>query len=90
MFLAGVETREAGLLGWWSSERLGWVLVTVLWWVQIGVSLIWFWDCVLVYSAKDEGERKIKPLLWKKMTTGREVVSVSVSMGTKRWNQIRG
>ena len=27
-----------GLLGWWSSERLGWVLVAVLWWVPIGVA----------------------------------------------------
>ena len=53
VFLAGVETREVGLLGWWSSDRLGWVLVAVLWWIQIRVSLIWFWvliwfwDCVL-------------------------------------------
>ena len=29
MFLAGVETREAGPLGWWSSERLVWVLAAV-------------------------------------------------------------
>ena len=28
-----------GLLGWWSSERLGWVLAAVLWWVQIGVEV---------------------------------------------------
>ena len=51
-FLAGVETREVGPLGWWLSERLGWVLVAVLWWVQIGVSLIWFWDCVLVLQCE--------------------------------------
>ena len=25
VFLAGVETGETGPLGWWSSERLGWV-----------------------------------------------------------------
>lgn len=24
----------------------------------------------LIYSAKEEGERKVKPLTWKKMTTG--------------------
>ena len=35
-FLAGVETREARPLGWWSSERLGWVLAVVLWWVLGG------------------------------------------------------
>ena len=58
VFLARVETREARPLGWWSSERLGWVLATVLWWVQIGVSLIWFWvliwfwDCVLVLQCE--------------------------------------
>ena len=27
------------MLGWWSSERLGWVLAAVLWWVQIGVEV---------------------------------------------------
>ena len=42
--------------------------------------MFWF------YNAKEEGERKVKPLLWKKMTTGREVVSVS--MGMKKRNQI--
>ena len=58
VFLAGVETGEAGPLGWWSSERLGWVLAAVLWWDQIGVSLIlfwvliWLWDCVLVLQCK--------------------------------------
>nr|POE70398.1 hypothetical protein CFP56_71202 [Quercus suber] len=36
VFLTGVETEEAGPLQWWSSERLGWVLGAVLWWVQIG------------------------------------------------------
>ena len=51
-FLAGVETREVGPLGWWSSERLGWILAAVLWWVQIRVSLIWFWDCVLVLQCE--------------------------------------
>ena len=40
LFLAGVEIEEVGLLGWWSSERLGWVLAAILWWVQIEVSLI--------------------------------------------------
>ena len=40
-----------------------------------------FW----LYSAKEEGERRVKSLSWKKMTMGREVVSVSV--GTKRRNQ---
>ena len=28
-----------GLLGWWSSERLRWVLAAVLWWVQIGIEV---------------------------------------------------
>ena len=41
--------------------------------------MFWF------YSAKEEGERKVKPLSWKKMMMGREVVFVSV--GTKRRNQ---
>ena len=41
--------------------------------------MFWF------YSAKEEGERRVKSLSWKKMTMGREVVSVSV--GTKRRNQ---
>ncbi|KAK9992743.1 hypothetical protein SO802_027728 [Lithocarpus litseifolius] len=36
VFLVGVETGEARLQEWWSSERLGWILVAVLWWVQIG------------------------------------------------------
>ena len=40
--------------------------------------------CFIFYSAKEERERKVKPLPWKKMTTGREVVSMSV--GTKRRN----
>nr|POE99772.1 hypothetical protein CFP56_48667 [Quercus suber] len=31
VFLAGVEIEEAGPLGWWSLERLGWVLAAVLW-----------------------------------------------------------
>ena len=34
-FLDRVETEEAKLLGWWSSDRLRWVLAGVLWWVQI-------------------------------------------------------
>ena len=41
--------------------------------------MFWF------YSAKEEGERKVKPLPWKKMMMGMEVVSVFV--GTKRRNQ---
>ena len=43
--------------------------------------MFWF------YSAKEEWEKKVKPPPWKKMTTGREVVSVSVFVGTKRRNQ---
>ncbi|KAK9991085.1 hypothetical protein SO802_026070 [Lithocarpus litseifolius] len=39
MFLARVEIGEAGPLGWWSLERLGWVLAAILWWVQIGECL---------------------------------------------------
>ena len=38
--------------------------------------MFWF------YNANEEGERKVKLPPWKKMTTGREVVSV----GMKRWN----
>ena len=41
--------------------------------------MFWF------YSVKEEGERKVKPSPWKKMTMGREVVSMFV--GTKRRNQ---
>ena len=41
--------------------------------------MFWF------YSAKEEGEMRVKSLSWKKMTMGKEVVSVSV--GTKRRNQ---
>ena len=40
VFLAGVEIREVGSLGWWLIKRLGWVLAMVLWWAQVGVSLI--------------------------------------------------
>ena len=47
MFLAGVETGEAGPLGWWSSERLGWVLAAVLWWVPIGVAGVVGFGCSL-------------------------------------------
>ena len=32
-----------GLLGWWSSERLVWVLAAVLWWVlAMGCAVVFF------------------------------------------------
>ena len=69
--------RRRGWGGFWlqfcGGFKSGWVWFNFGSWFGFGI-VFYF------YSAKGEGERKVKPPPWKKMMMGREVVSVSVGM----------